>query len=59
MLHRRRAVSPIISTILLVAVVVILSATISVFLLDLGSAIQADAPHIEVSGEFVAAVSVS
>lgn len=54
--HRRRAVSPIISTILLVAVVVILSATISVLVLDLGSTIQADAPYIEVSGEFVAAV---
>lgn len=54
--HRRRAVSPIISTILLVAVVVILSATISVFVLELGSTIQADAPYIELSGEFVAAV---
>jgi flagellin-like protein len=54
--HRDRAVSPIISTILLVAVVVVLSATMSVFVLDLGSNIQSDAPYVEVSGEFVEAV---
>jgi len=56
MLHCNRAVSPIISTILLVAVVVVLSATISVFVLDLGSDLQSEAPYIEVSGEFVQAV---
>lgn len=54
--QRHRAVSPVISTILLVAVVVVLSATISVFVLDLGSTIQPDAPYIEVSGAFVDAV---
>ncbi|WP_324760437.1 type IV pilin [Haloarcula sp. GH36] len=54
--QRHRAVSSIISTVLLVAVVVVLSATISVFALDLGSNIQSEAPYVEVSGEFVEAV---
>ena len=40
----------------MVAIVVILSATASVFLFDTGSSIQSEAPSIVVSGEFVEAV---
>jgi len=41
-----RAVSPVISTILMVAIVVILSATISVFVLGLGEDIQNPSPVV-------------
>lgn len=49
-----RAVAPVISTILLVAIAVILAATISVLVLDFGEEIQDPAPKIgQSSGEFV------
>lgn len=50
-----RAVSPIISTILLVAVTVILAATISVLVLGLGEDVENPGPNIaESTGEFTA-----
>lgn len=49
-----RAVSPVISTILMVAIVVILAATISVFVLGLGEDIQDPAPNVaQSSGELI------
>jgi flagellin-like protein len=45
-MSRSRAVSPVISVILMVAVAVILAATISVFVLDLGEDIEEPAPTI-------------
>ncbi|MCU4718898.1 archaellin/type IV pilin N-terminal domain-containing protein [Halapricum hydrolyticum] len=42
--RRSRAVAPIISTALMVAIVVVLGATISVFVLDIGSDIQSEQP---------------
>lgn len=54
--RQSRAVSPIISVILIVAIVVILSATISVFVLDIGTSMHSEAPSIVVSHEFVDAV---
>lgn len=51
-----RAVSSVISTVLMVGVVVILSATISVFVLDVGSSLQSESPNAEVSYEFVESV---
>jgi flagellin-like protein len=53
---QHRAVTPVISTILLVAIVVILSSTIAIFVLDIGSDVQTEQPYIEVSGEFVEAI---
>lgn len=46
MFRQNRAVSPVISTILMVAIVVILAATISVFTLGLGEDIQATSPVV-------------
>jgi flagellin-like protein len=55
MVRDRRAVSPVISTILMVAIAVILAATISVFVLDIGEDIQNPGPNVaESSGEFIA-----
>ena len=54
--RQRRAVAPALSTILMVAIVVILGATISIFVFEVGSDIQSGAPYIEVSDEFVEAV---
>jgi flagellin-like protein len=49
-----RAVSPVISTILMVAIVVILAATITVFVLDVGEEVQDPGPNVaRSSGEFV------
>jgi len=49
-----RAVSSVISTILLVAVVVVLAAVVSVFALDFGAAVDETAPVVsQSSGEFV------
>jgi flagellin-like protein len=50
-----RAVSPAIATILMVAIAVVLAATTSVFVLDLGESVQDPGPMIgESSGEFIA-----
>jgi len=50
----RRGVSPVVSTILVVAIVVILAATISVAVFDTTENINEPAPNIaESSGEFV------
>lgn len=50
-----RGVSSIISTILLVAIVVVLSAVISVFVVDLGEDLRSVSPNVaESSGEFTA-----
>ncbi|WP_128478633.1 type IV pilin [Halorussus pelagicus] len=50
--HRRGA-SPVVGTIIMVAVVVILASTISVFVLNLGSSAQSTAPQVSVSYELV------
>lgn len=55
MVWDNRAVSPVITTILMVAIVVILAATTSVFVLGIGESVQDPGPNIaESSGEFVA-----
>ena len=55
MMKQNRAVVPIISIILMAAVVVILAATMSVLVFDIGDSIQEPGPNIaESSGEFVA-----
>lgn len=55
MFDQDRAVSPVISTILLVAVVVVLAATISPFVLEVTENVQDPAPNVaQSSGEFVA-----
>lgn len=56
MRRNSRAVSPVVSTILVIAIVVVLATTISTFVLDLGSRTQAESPIIEVSDELVDAV---
>ena len=49
-----RGVSPVISVILMVAIVVILAATVSVFFLNVGADINEPAPNIaDTTGEFV------
>lgn len=54
MARQSRAVSPIISTVLIVAITVILAATISVLVLDLGENVQNPGPNVaQSSGEFV------
>jgi len=51
----RRAVSPVIATILIRAIVVSLAATLSVFLLDVGDAVRNPGPNVaESTGEFIA-----
>lgn len=51
----RRAVSPVIATILILAIVVSLAATLSVFLLDIGESVRNPGPNVaESTGEFVA-----
>ena len=50
---RLRAVSPVVSTVLLVAVVAIISSIISVFALGLADSVDADAPVITVSHSIV------
>jgi len=55
-----RAVAPVISTILLVAIAVILAATISVFVLGFGEEVEETAPVVgQSSGEFVGDISGS
>lgn len=50
-----RAVAPVVSTILLVAIAVILAATVSVFVFDFGEAVEETAPVVgQSSGEFSA-----
>jgi flagellin-like protein len=45
-MERARAVAPVISTILMVAIAVVLAATISVFVLDLGESVEDPAPTV-------------
>ena len=53
MSRRHRAVTPVVSTILMVAVVVVLAATVSVFFLDVTEDINEPAPVVgQTSGEF-------
>lgn len=55
MCDQSRGVSPVISTIMMVAIVVILSATVSVFMFDVGEDVPSVAPNVaQSSGEFVA-----
>jgi flagellin-like protein len=55
MCNQSRGVSPVISTIMMVAIVVILSATVSVFMFDVGEDVPSVAPNVaQSSGEFVA-----
>lgn len=52
--QRDRAVTPVVSTILMVAIVIILAATTSVFFLDFAEDINEPAPNIgDTTGEFV------
>lgn len=53
-MRRSRAVSPVISIILLIAIAVVLGATISVFVLDLTEDVNDPAPAVgQASGEFI------
>lgn len=55
MSRHSRAVAPVISTILMVAIVIILSATISIFVLDVGETVRDPAPVVAQStGELIA-----
>lgn len=53
MSRRNRAVTPVVSTILMIAIVVVLAATVSVFFLDVTEGINEPAPVVgQTSGEF-------
>ncbi|MDB2269390.1 type IV pilin, partial [Halorubrum ezzemoulense] len=53
MKRQDRAVTPVISTILMVAIVVILAATASVFFFDIAGSITEPAPNVsDTAGEF-------
>jgi flagellin-like protein len=58
MTEQDRAVTPVISTILMVAIVVVLAATVSVFILGITEDINDPAPNVaQTSGEFEAGAS--